>query len=90
MNTVEQDNEITRAKEIGRIRERSRIFVELFQTPQGKIVLESLHAKFAHSLPPNVLDNHGRTDPYQTWRRLGHFDVLAYIEAQLTYKESNV
>lgn len=86
--TVQEENTVAREKRDARIRDRARSFRELFSLPQGKIVLEALNAKFSHSLPPNVLDNNGRTDEYQTWRRLGHFDVLEFIKTQLDWKET--
>ena len=90
--TTEQQNAVERENIRTRIRDRARIFREVFgerakPTPHGAIILEALLAKFGHSLPPNVLDNNGRTDEYQTWRRLGHFDVMEYIFTQLDYKE---
>jgi hypothetical protein len=87
--TVEQENEIEKAKALSRIRDRARIFREVLGSPHGVLVLEALHTKFSHALPPNVLDNNGRTDEYQTWRRLGHFDVLEFIKTQMEWKESN-
>jgi hypothetical protein len=93
MPTVEEQNEIERERVRTRYRDRARIFREVFglwdkPTTHGKVILDALLAKFGHELPPNVLDNNGRTDEYQTWRRLGHFDVLEYIKAQLEWKES--
>jgi hypothetical protein len=86
--TVEQENEIERHKQLTRIRDRARVFQEVFGGPRGQLALKALKDKFVHALPPNVLDNNGRTDEYQTWRRLGHFDVMEYIHQQLTWKES--
>jgi hypothetical protein len=90
---VDEENQVQREKRLQQIRDRARIFREVFgawdkPTPHGKIVMDALLAKFGHALPPNVLDNNGRTDEYQTWRRLGHFDVLEYIRTQLEWKES--
>lgn len=92
MNSIEQDNELAKAEAITRLRDRARVFREVFGTwdkltPHGQIIIDALMAKFGHALPPNVLDNVGRTDPYQTWRRLGHFDVLEYIRTTLEWKE---
>jgi hypothetical protein len=89
MKTVEQENEIARNEALKRIRERARIFQEVLNGPRGVLVLQALKEKFGHSLPPNVLDKNDRTDEYQTWRRLGHFDVLEYISQQLHFKESD-
>jgi hypothetical protein len=92
--TVQEQNAVERERVRTHIRDRARIFREVFgswdqPTPQGKVVLDALLSKFGHALPPNVLDNNGRTDEYQTWRRLGHFDVLEYIKTQLEWKESD-
>jgi hypothetical protein len=86
--TVQQENEIAWQQQLTRMRDRARIFREVLTGPRGDLVLQALKEKFGHSLPPNVLDNNGRTDEYQTWRRLGHFDVMEYIHQQLTWKES--
>jgi len=95
--TVEEENEVAKAASRARIRERARAFQEVFgawekPTPHGERILEALLAKFGnppgqHGLPPNVLDRTDRTDEYQTWRRLGHFDVMEYIRTQLEWKE---
>jgi hypothetical protein len=84
---IAEANEIERARQLAIIRDKARIFIEVLNNPRGKLVLAALKAKFSHALPPNVLDNNGQTDPYQTWRRLGHFDVLEYIHSQLEFKE---
>lgn len=88
--TVEQDNEIERAKLKAKLRDQARQFREVFSTPLGKSVLELLAVKFQTlgGFPQNQLDNQGRTDALQTWRKLGHHDVIAYINLQLSYKES--
>lgn len=94
--SVEEDNAVAAEAARTRIRERARAFQQVFgawdkPTAHGKLILDALIVKFGneqgHNLPPNVLDDHGRTDPYQTWRRLGHFDVLEYIRTQLDWKE---
>ena len=90
---VEEENQVNREKRLARIRDQARIFREVFgtwesPTSHGKVMLDALNTKFSHVLPPNVLDNNGRTDEYQTWRRLGHFDVLEFIKTQLEWKES--
>jgi hypothetical protein len=88
-NTVDQQNEIDRAKLKSKLRDQARQFRELFSTPLGKLVLETLTVKFqtASGFPPNSLDDHGRTDALQTWRKLGHHDVIAYIKLQMEFKE---
>lgn len=89
MSTVEQDNEIAAAKRKSDLRDQARQFRELFTTPPGKKVLEALSAKFqtAGGFPQNITDNQGRTDALQTWRKLGHHDVIAYIHLQINHKE---
>jgi hypothetical protein len=90
-NTVDQQNLIEREKLKSKLRDQARQFRELFSTPLGKSVLETLSAKFqtAAGFPPNQLDNQGRTDALQTWRKLGHHDVMAYVNLQIAYKESD-
>lgn len=87
--TVEQENEIEREKRKTKLRDQARVFRELFSTSLGKTVLEALNANFKiHAgFPPNQLDDQGRTDALQTWRKLGHFDVLAYIKLQIDTKD---
>lgn len=90
---VDEENQVNREKRLARIRDQARIFREVFggwdtPTAHGKVMLDALNTKFSHALPPNVLDNNGRTDEYQTWRRLGHFDVLEFIRTQLEFKET--
>lgn len=94
VDSVEQQNAAERERVRTQIRDRARIFREVFgswdkPTAHGKVILDGLLSKFGHALPPNILDNNGRTDEYQTWRRLGHFDVLEYIKTQLEWKESD-
>lgn len=91
--SVDEQNAVDRERLKTTLRDRARIYREVFgtwdkPTVHGKVILDSLLAKFGHALPPNVLDNNGRTDEYQTWRRLGHFDVLEYIKTQLEWKET--
>lgn len=91
MPTVDQENEIEREKRKSVLRDQARVFRELFSTPLGKTVLETLHAKFATAtgIPANMLDNEGRTDPLQTWRKLGHHDVMQFVRIQMEYKEAD-
>lgn len=85
--SIEQENEVSRQEQLTRIRDRARVFREIFTSPHGKQIMEAFMVKFGHALPPNVLDNNGRTDEYQTWRRLGHFDVLEFIKTQIEWRE---
>lgn len=87
--TVEQENDIERERRKAKLRDQARVFRELFSTSLGKTVLEALNANFKTSagFPPNQLDDQGRTDALQTWRKLGHFDVLAYIKLQIDTKD---
>jgi hypothetical protein len=89
---VDEQNAVERERLKTQLRDRARIFREVFgswdkPTTHGKVIKEALLMKFGHALPPNILDNNGRTDPYQTWRRLGHFDVLEYIKTQIEWRE---
>lgn len=88
--SIEQENEVKRQEQITRMRDRARVFREIFTSPHGKQIIEAFMVKFGHALPPNVLDNNGRTDEYQTWRRLGHFDVMEFIKTQIEWRETNV
>jgi hypothetical protein len=87
--TVDEDNQIASAERKRKLRDQARQYRELFTTPLGRSVLDNLIVKFqvVSGFPPNQLDNEGRTDALQTWRKLGHFDVLAYIKLQMDYKE---
>ena len=92
--TVDQENEVARQRKLTQTRERCRIFIEVFgpygkPTPHGKVILDFLHTKFGAALPPNVLDKNDHTDEYQTWRRLGHFDVLETIRQATEWKEQS-
>lgn len=88
--SIEQENEIAKQEQLARIRDRARVFREIFTSPHGKLIMEAFMQKFGHALPPNVLGSDGHTDPYQTWRRLGHFDVLEFIKTQIEWRENDV
>lgn len=90
MKTVEEENEIERVKHVAMLRDRARIFREVFDNTRGQLVIEYLAKNFGTltGFPPNQLDMQGRTDALQTWRKLGHFDVIQYIKYQLEFKES--
>lgn len=89
VNTVEQDNEVARAAKLTEIRDRMRIFHEVLDNPRGRMVIDYIAKNFQtqSGYPPNQLDDHGRTDALQTWRKLGHFDVVRFIKDQLESKE---
>jgi hypothetical protein len=92
--SVEQANALERSKALAKRRENAQIFREVFGvpgnlTPHGKVILEALHKTFGRGIPKNILDDHGRTDALQTWRALGHRDVLESIYETLAYKESD-
>jgi hypothetical protein len=91
--TTEQQNEVERQRRLTKAREKAVVFREVFGipgklTPHGKVILDALHAAFGKGLPRNMLDDHGRTDMWQTARCLGHYDVLESIYDTLNYKES--
>ena|SRR5277367_1066887 len=83
---IAQVNETEKAKRLSAIRDRARIFREVLGTPRGKLVLDFLVDRFktTSGYPPNQLDNQGRTDALQTWRKQGHFDVIHFINDQLS------
>jgi hypothetical protein len=96
MSTVDQDNEIARAKKLAQLRDQTRIFVEVFgtrdkPTPHGKFILETLRSKLQGSgaLPKNVVGNDGHTDMGLTFRQLGHYDAIEAIYNILDWRESS-
>jgi hypothetical protein len=91
--TVAEENEVERARVLQRMREKAAVFREVFGapgqlTPHGKVIMDALHATFGRGIPKNVLDAHDRCDPLQTWRALGHRDVLESIYDAIAWKES--
>jgi hypothetical protein len=90
--TVEQENEIAREKRLSEIRDRARVFREILGSPRGQLVLEALRKAFNYDstagIPPNRLDEGGRVDALQTWRKMGEYSVIRWIEIQLEWKES--
>lgn len=95
MPTVDEDNAVEREKRLRRRREIAQAYREVFgtseqPTKQGKIILDSLIAVFEiRGIPKNMCDDHGRTDMWQTARRLGHYDVIEEINRCIRYKESD-
>lgn len=91
--SVEQQNQLERERKLSQMRERAQIFREVFGEPDkptkhGKLILDALHSAFGRGLPKNMLDDHGRTDMWQTARRLGHFDVIEAIYETLKWREN--
>jgi hypothetical protein len=90
---VEEENAVARAKKLAQIRDRARIFREVLGSPRGMLVLDALRHNFGYEstagIPPNRLDDGGRTDALQTHRKLGEYSVIRWIEIQLEWKESN-
>lgn len=88
---IEEENRLEREKRLAKIRDRARIFREVLANPRGKLFLELLTESFKMQTryPPNILDDHGRSDPIQTARKAGHYDVLGFIQDQLEFKESD-
>lgn len=89
--TVEEENAIAKAKRLAILRDRARLFREVLGSPHGVLVLEFLESRFQTTtgFPPNQLDDHGRTDALQTWRKLGHHDVMQFIKQTLEWKEDH-
>jgi hypothetical protein len=90
--SVEADN--SRALEDAKARHRRYrdAFLQTFgprdnRTPLGKIMMERLEAFCGRSRPRNILDDHGRTDIWQTARALGWNDVLREINDLIEWKE---
>jgi hypothetical protein len=90
---VEEENKVEREKRLSILRDRARIFREVLQSPHGQLVLDALRHNFGYSttggIPPNRLDDHGRTDELQTHRKLGEYSVIRWIEIQLEWKEGD-
>jgi hypothetical protein len=90
--SVEEENTLAKEKRLSVIRDRARIFREVLGSPRGALVLDALRANFGFDgtggIPPNITDDHGRTDEWQTARKLGVYSVIRYIELQLEWKES--
>lgn len=89
--TVEEENELARAKRLGEIRDRARLFRETFGSSRGSLVLDAVRKAFNYGdgIPKNVLGEDGHTDPLQTHRQLGTYSVIRWIEIQLEWKESD-
>lgn len=90
---VEEDNAVAKAQRLAKIRDRARIFREVLGSPHGQIILDALRASFGYDktggIPPNLLDDNGRVDQLQTWRKMGEYSVIRWIEIQLEWKESH-
>lgn len=91
--TVDEDNQLAKEKKLSQIRDRARIFREVLGSPRGQLVLDALRHNFGYEqtagIPPNRLDDGGRTDELQTWRKMGEYSVIRWIEIQLEWKESD-
>lgn len=91
--TVEQQNEINAAVNASRARDTARIFREVFgprekRTKHGEIILEVLGKLCPKVMPPNIKGEDAHTDIPSTFRKLGHYDVLALINEMIDWKES--
>jgi hypothetical protein len=89
--SVEEENEVEKAKALARIRDRARLFKEAFGSTRGSLVLDEIRRAFRYGdgIPKNILDDQGRTDALQTHRQLGTYSVIRWIEIQLEWKESD-
>jgi hypothetical protein len=89
--SVEEENEVEKAKALARIRDRARLFRETFGSTRGSLVLDEIRRafKYGEGIPKNILDAHDRTDALQTHRKLGEYSVIRWIEIQLEWKESD-
>jgi hypothetical protein len=89
--TVEEENELAKAKKLAELRDRARLFRDAFGTARGGLVLDAIRKAFQYGegIPPNVVGDDGHTDPLQTHRKLGTYSVIRWIEIQLEWKESD-
>ena len=91
VRTVDEDNEIERAKALARLIDRARLFRETFSSGRGALVLDEIRKafKYGDGIPKNMLGDDGHTDALQTHRKLGEYSVIRWIEIQLEWKESD-
>lgn len=92
--SVEEQNEIERARGLQHMRNVTQAFVDLFglpttRTPQGTIVLAELERFCGTRRLINELDNTGATDIYRTARKHGRCDVMQVIHDAIEWKESD-
>ena len=93
--TVEEQNRVEREKALANARLVREAFTQTLgpigkPTRYGAIILEYLrkHAGNGRRLPPLEVGDDGHTDLPRTFRSLGHYDVLQWIEDAITWKES--
>lgn len=92
--TVEEQNEIARARHITERRELRNAFVAVFgppgePTPPAQLVLAYLDDYSGRHNFRAALDLQGRTDVERTFMRLGIRDVVDEIHRKLNWKESD-
>lgn len=92
--SVEEENEIGRARALQHMRNVTQAFVDLFgppgkRTPQGTIVLGELERFCGNRKLINELDDTGATDIYRTARKHGRCDVMQAIHDAIEWKESD-
>jgi hypothetical protein len=90
--TIEEENAVAKAQRLAKIRDRARLFHDILGSDRGKVILDELRQAFGYSrtagIPPNQLDDNGRVDELQTWRKMGEYSVIRWIEIQLEWKET--
>jgi hypothetical protein len=89
--SVEEENELAKAKKLAELRDRARLFRETFGSTRGSLVLDATRKAFNYGegIPKNILADDGHTDLWQTSRKLGEYSVIRWIEIQLEWKESD-
>ena len=64
------------------LKERAGQYARVFSTPEGKKVLEDLAAQYNHSTLAS-------TDPHDTYRKIGEFNVIRRIQTMLEINDAN-
>ena len=89
---IGEENELERARQLGRFRTVRDAFLAVFgppgkRTPQGGVVLEELEKYCGNRKLINEVDSTGATDIYRTARKHGRCDVIQVIHDAIEWKE---
>jgi hypothetical protein len=94
MSTVEQENEIERARQLSEYRRVRDAFLSVFgppgkRTPHGEVILAKLERFTNWGKPIREEDTTGQTDIYRTGRKAGRVEVMAAIHQMIEWRESD-
>lgn len=92
MPSVDEANEIERARQLARYRKVRDVFVETFgppgkRTPHGTVLLEELEKFTNWRKPIREQDSTGQTDIYRTGVKEGRREVMQAIHDLIEWKE---